>query len=128
MPTREYKLDRVLKEMAGEIPGLYWAALVDQEGLIVACFPNDPPVDQEAISAMTAATISLSDRVLADIDGGNLHYTAIIGSRCQHVSIVISKDRSLSIGLKPEVKVQSSFGPLCRWLPELSRVLHMRIS
>lgn len=127
MVTRQSELLRVLGQLAEELPAPDWVALVDSNGLIVACVPNDPAVDADRISAMTAASVQMGDRVLKEIDGGGLRYASIAGSVRQHLTVVLSKDRLLSIGLKPDVPAHATFGPVGRWVPELLRALHMRI-
>jgi predicted regulator of Ras-like GTPase activity (Roadblock/LC7/MglB family) len=128
MVTRQSELLRVLGHLAEELPQPEWVALVDHNGLIVACVPPEPVVETERISAMTAASVTMGERVLSEIDGGALRYASIAGSVRQHLTVVLSKDRLLSIGLKPEVAPQATFGPLGRWVPELLRALQMRFT
>src|SRR3990172_2816471 len=70
MVTRQSELHRVLGLLANDLPKPEWVALVDQNGLIVACVPPEPPVETERISAMTAASVAMGDRVLREIEGG----------------------------------------------------------
>lgn len=126
--TRQSELLRVLGEMARELPEPEWVGLVDKDGLIVACVPADPPVEAERISAMTAASVMMGNRVLQEIEGGQMRYASIAGSRRQHLTVVVSPDRLLSIGIRPEVPAQATFGPLSRFIPELLRVLRMRFT
>lgn len=126
--TRQSELVRVLGRLAEELPDPDWVALVDNNGLIVACVPPEPTVEADRISAMTAASVIMGDRVLSEIKGGGLRYASIAGSVRQHLTVVLSKERLLSIGLKPEVPAQATFGAVGRWVPELIRALHMRFT
>lgn len=126
--TRQSELLRVLGRMAADLPDPEWVALVDNDGLIVACVPADPPVEPDRVSAMTAASLMLGNRVLGEIDGGQLRYASIAGSARQHLTVVVSQERLLSIGIQPEVPAQATFGALSRWVPELLRVLKMRFT
>lgn len=128
MVTRQSELHRVLGRLAEELPSPDWVALVDQNGLIVACMPPEPAVDTDRISAMTAASVLMGERVLGEINGGSLRYASIAGSVRQHLTVVLSKDRLLSIGLKPDVAPQATFGALGRWVPEVLRTLQMRFT
>lgn len=128
MVTRQSELHRVLGLLANDLPKPEWVALVDQNGLIVACVPPEPPVEAERISAMTAASVAMGERVLREIEGGGLRYASIAGSVRQHLTVVLSKDRLLSIGLRPDVPAQATFAPLGRWVPELIRTLQMRFT
>ncbi|HEX9597114.1 MAG TPA: roadblock/LC7 domain-containing protein [Anaerolineales bacterium] len=121
--TRQSELMRVLNAIAQMMPHADWVALVDRDGLIVACVPSEPEVDAEGISAMTAASVMMGERVLGEIDGGKLRYASIAGSERQQLTVVLGQDHLLSIGLKPEVPAQATFAPLSRWVPELLQAL-----
>lgn len=123
MATRQSELLRVLGQMADELPSPEWVALVDNDGLIVACIPEQPAIEQESISAMTAASVIMGERVLGEIDGGQMRYASIAGSRRQLLTVMLSRDRLLALGLGPEVPAQATFSALTRWVPEILTVL-----
>lgn len=123
MATRQSELLEILGKMADELPDPDWVALVDENGLIVSCIPESPVVGQDLISGMTAASIIMAERVLDEIDGGQMRYTSIAGSKRQMLSVVLSRDRVLAIGLGPEVPAQATFASLTRWVPEILKVL-----
>ncbi|MFQ5922285.1 MAG: roadblock/LC7 domain-containing protein [Anaerolineales bacterium] len=124
MATRQSELLEVLGQMADELPDPDWVALVDNDGLIVSCIPESPVVGQDRISGMTAASIIMAERVLDEIDGGQMRFTSIAGSNRQMLSVVLSQDRVLAIGLGPEVPAQATFASLTRWVPEILKVLN----
>lgn len=126
MVTRQSELLRVLGMLAEELPTPHWVALVDNDGLIVASVPQNPGVEVDRISAMTAASVMMGERVLAEIDGGQLRYASIAGSQRQQLTVVLGYGRLLSIGLGPAVPAQATFPPLRRWVPELLGVLKRR--
>ncbi|MFV1858458.1 MAG: roadblock/LC7 domain-containing protein [Anaerolineales bacterium] len=123
MATRQSELIEILGQMADELPDPDWVALVDDNGLIVSCIPESPVVGQDRISAMTAASLIMAERVLDEIDGGQTRFTSIAGSNRQMLSVVLSRDRVLAIGLGPEVPAQATFASLARWVPEILKVL-----
>ncbi|MCZ6530916.1 MAG: roadblock/LC7 domain-containing protein [Chloroflexi bacterium] len=124
MATRQSELIEILGQMADELPDPDWVALVDNDGLIVSCIPETPVVGQDQISAMTAASIIMAERVLDEIDGGQTRFTSIAGSNRQMLSVVLSRDRVLAIGLGPEVPAQATFASMTRWVPEILKVLN----
>jgi len=126
MLTRQSELQRVLGNLAEDLPGPHWVALVDQNGLIVSCVPAEPPIDTDRISAMTAASAQTAERVLREIEGGKLRYVNVTGSTRQHLTVFLSRERLLSIALPPEVPAQDTIPPLTRWVPELIQVLKKR--
>lgn len=125
MPTRKDELDRLLKKLFTELPDPEWVALVDNDGLVVACVPDEIPAPVDAISAMTAAGIMLGNRVTREIEAGELRYVVVAGSERQHLTVSVREDRLLSIGLKPEVAIHTSFRSLGYWLPRILTVLQM---
>ncbi|MGB2894939.1 MAG: roadblock/LC7 domain-containing protein [Anaerolineales bacterium] len=128
MVTRQSELIRVLEMIAEELPDPLWVALVDDDGLLVACVPSQPPVDVDQISAMTAALALTALRVLVEIDAEDFRYSSVAGSERQLLLVALDGKRFLSIGLKPDVVVQAAFRPLSRRVAELLKILKMRFS
>jgi predicted regulator of Ras-like GTPase activity (Roadblock/LC7/MglB family) len=128
MVTRQSELLRVLGLLAEELPNPRWVALVDSDGLVVACVPAEPPISPERISAMTAAFVMTGDRVLEEIEGGQYRYSSVAGSKLQLVSVILSEDRFLSIGIGPEIPPRTTFSLLSRRVPEIMRALQMRFT
>lgn len=123
MTTRQSELLRVLGQLADELPSPDWVALVDDNGLIVACLPEAPVIGQDRISAMTAAATIMTERVLEEIEGGRMRYATVAGSKRQLLTVVLSQERLLAIGLGPEVPAQATFAALTRWVPDILAVL-----
>ena len=80
METRQSELIRVLQSLEAELPNPDWVALVDGNGLIMACIPDQPVVGEDRISAMAAASLIMADRVLEEIEGGRLRFASIAGA------------------------------------------------
>lgn len=128
MVTRQSELERILSQLAGELPAPHWVALIDDQGLVLSCVPEDPVVDEDRVSAMTAAVVGLGERVMQEVEGGRLRYANVAGSRRQYLMVVLDSERLLSIGLDPQVPTQATFKPLSRWVPELLKTLSRRFS
>ena len=126
MVTRESELLRVLHELADGLPSTHWIALVDDDGLLMACVPEKPPVDAERIAAMAAAAMATSRRVLQETDGGQLRFTTIGGSNRQVLIVLVDSKRFLAIGLEPDKPSTSTFGVLVRWVPEIIDIVRKR--
>lgn len=123
MATRQSELLRVLSQLSDQLPSPDWVALVDDNGLIVACIPEQPSISQDRISGMTAASVIMAERVLDEVEGGRMRYTTVAGSKRQFLTVVLSPDRLLAIGLGPEVPAQATFSALTQWVPEILAVL-----
>ena len=128
MVTRQSELIRVLETIAEELPEPLWVALVDNDGLLVACVPSQPPVSVDQISAMTAALALTALRVLVEINAEEFRYSSVAGSERQLLLVALDGKRFLSIGLGPDVVVQATFRPLSRRVAELLKILKMRFS
>ena len=128
MVTRQSELIRVLSKLAEELPDPHWVALVDSDGLVMACISDEPSVDPEGISAMTAALVITGERVVEEIEGGQFHYASVSGSRRQLLMVLLNKDRFLSIGLGSQVPPRATFSLLSRRIPELLHALQMRFT
>jgi predicted regulator of Ras-like GTPase activity (Roadblock/LC7/MglB family) len=126
MITRQSELQRVLGNLADELRVAEWVALVDQNGLMVSSVPPEPPVDSDRIAAMTAAVAQTAERVLFELDGGKLRFASVTGAQRQNLTVFLSADRLLAIGLPPETEAQSVIPHLMRWVPELIQVLKRR--
>ena len=126
--TRESELLHVLKGIQAELDQTIWVALVDDDGLMVACVPENPELGLERIAAMTVAGVLPALRVLTEVDGGSLRFITLAGSKTQVLVIAVDTKRYLSIGLSPQVSAQSTFGPLSQRVPELLKILQKRYS
>ena len=126
MITRQSELQRVLASLGDEIHQAEWVALVDENGLMVSSVPAEPSVDSDRIAAMTAAVAQTAERVLSELEGGKLRFATVTGAQRQHLTVFLSPERLLAIGLPPEVEAQSVIPHLMRWVPELIQVLKRR--
>jgi predicted regulator of Ras-like GTPase activity (Roadblock/LC7/MglB family) len=126
MVTRESELLRVLNELAAGLPTSDWIALVDDDGLLMACVPEKPSVDAERIAAMAAAAMDTSRRVLQETDGGQLRFTTIGGANRQVLIVLVDSKRFLAIALEPDKPSTSTFGVLVRWVPEILGIVRKR--
>lgn len=123
MATRQSELERILGELAEELPDPEWVALVDDQGLVLSCVPADPVVSEDRISAMTAAFVDMGARVLREVEGGTFRFATVSGSRRQYLAVLLTSERLLSIGLSPRTPAQVTFAPLSRRVPELLEAL-----
>jgi predicted regulator of Ras-like GTPase activity (Roadblock/LC7/MglB family) len=128
MVTRQSELIRILTAIQAELTKPLWVALVDDDGLMVACVPEEPAGGSDQIAAMTAAGVLTAKRVLGEVEGGSLRFITISGSQSQLLIVSVDRKRFLSIGLNPQVSAQTAFGPLSKWVPELLQVLRKRFS
>ncbi len=123
MENRETALEGLLDGLSQELEMPHWTALVDSDGLVMACVPPDPQVEVERISAMTASIVTSAERLLQEIEGGQFRFVSVSGSKRKQLTIALSKELYLSIGLPPDVHEQATFKPVGRWGPEIVAAL-----
>lgn len=126
--TRQDELIRIMTSLADSLPEVYWVTLVDAEGLIMASVPPNPVVSPESIAAMTGALSTTVERTLGEIDGGQLRYSSLVGSKRHHIMYLLPEARLLTIGVPPDVSPQQTFQPIRQWIPDLLKVLKMRFT
>lgn len=81
------QIERVLREVQSRIPDLEGLAVVTRDGLPIASALYTS-TDEDRISAMTAASLSLSERVVLELDRGIMEQLIISGSN----GLVIVRD------------------------------------
>jgi len=68
---RLQEIERILKEVQSRIPDLEGLAVVTRDGLPIASALYTS-TDEDRISAMTAASLSLSERVVIELERGTM--------------------------------------------------------
>ncbi|MGD8622307.1 MAG: roadblock/LC7 domain-containing protein [Anaerolineales bacterium] len=128
MVTRESELERLLTELVAVLPEPMWAAIIDDDGLLIACIPHSPAVSSDTIAAMTVTGTIASKRITGEIEGGSFRFSAIAGSQRQLIVVALDKKRFLSLGFSPQVQTHQIFGPLSEKVPEILKTLKMHFS
>ncbi len=98
--SQRVKLNRILNQLAANLPESRWLLLMDKHGRDKASFP-DFITDPARISAMSAATMSLGQRVTTELKGGDLRYALFGGTLNLHLIVMLSTDYVLALGLHP---------------------------
>lgn len=110
--VRGPELERVLARLAVEPPQATWVALVHTDGLLAGCFPSQTATHQNRIAAMSAALLSLGERISKELRSGALHYALIAGEEGLNLVVVLDGDYMLALGLSPDVAVDAAFAGL----------------
>ncbi|MFX0204757.1 MAG: roadblock/LC7 domain-containing protein [Candidatus Hodarchaeota archaeon] len=98
------EIKRILQELQARIPDLEGLAVVSKEGLSIASMLFTT-VDEDRIGAMTAASLSLSDRIVLELERGIMDQVIITGTN----GLVIIRDvgeHAVLVGIaKPNAKL-----------------------
>ena len=103
---RLLQIESLLRQVEQRIPDLEGLAVVTKDGLPIASALNTR-VDEDRISAMTAAMLSLAERVVEELERG------------QMIEMIIKGSSGLIIIREELIKHKSDFGEIA--LQELDR-------
>lgn len=99
------EIERILLELQARIPDLEGLAVVSREGLPIASMLFTT-ADEDRICAMTAASLSLSDRIVFELERGMMDQVIITGSD----GLVIIRDAGEHAVLVGIAKVNAKLG------------------
>ena len=117
----EMMVDR-LRDLQAGTPDIEASAIVSVDGLIMASsLPAD--VDEDRISAMSAAMLSLGDRIASELGRGELAQVYIKGSDGIIVLMAVGDDAVLTVLARASAKLGLIFLDMNRAVEDLTRLL-----
>ncbi|HEX7594338.1 MAG TPA: roadblock/LC7 domain-containing protein [Anaerolineae bacterium] len=102
--SRSEKMVQRLRDFRGSIPDVEASAVVSADGLIIA---SDLPqgVEEDRVSAMSAAMLSLGDRIATELRRGVLDQVYIRGENGYVVLMAAGEEAVLTVLAKREAKL-----------------------
>jgi predicted regulator of Ras-like GTPase activity (Roadblock/LC7/MglB family) len=102
--SRGEKMVQRLRDFRGSIPDVEASAVVSADGLIIA---SDLPqgVEEDRVSAMSAAMLSLGDRIATELRRGVLDQVYIRGENGYVVLMAAGEEAVLTVLAKREAKL-----------------------
>lgn len=117
----EMMVDR-LRDLQAGTPDIEASAVVSVDGLIMASsLPSG--VDEDRISAMSAAMLSLGDRISSELRRGTLKRVFIDGSDGIIVLMAVGEDAVLTVLARAQAKLGLIFLDMGRAVEDLTRLL-----
>jgi predicted regulator of Ras-like GTPase activity (Roadblock/LC7/MglB family) len=111
-----------LRDLQAGTPDIEASAVVSVDGLIMASsLPSG--VDEDRISAMSAAMLSLGDRIASELSRGNLEQVYIRGSEGFIVLMAVGEDAVLTLLARKSAKLGLIFLDMGRGVDDLKRLL-----
>ncbi len=102
--SRSERMVQRLRDLRGILPDVQASAVVSTDGLIVASdLPNG--VEDDRVSAMSAAMLSLGDRIAAELGRGLLDQVYIHGKEGYVVLMSAGEDAVLTVLARKEAKL-----------------------
>jgi predicted regulator of Ras-like GTPase activity (Roadblock/LC7/MglB family) len=108
----EAALEQALSEIARRMPNLHWAAVVSANGLVHTIYDPFAEADPDRTSAMTAAALSLGQRISQELRHGSLTYAVIAGDQGLFITYPIGEAFMLALSLPAEAEVDTAIGTL----------------
>ncbi|MCB8943375.1 MAG: roadblock/LC7 domain-containing protein [Ardenticatenaceae bacterium] len=117
----EMMVDR-LRDLQAGTPDIEASAVVSVDGLIMASsLPSG--VDEDRISAMSAAMLSLGDRIAIELKRGDLNRVYIEGSEGIIVLMAVGDEAVLTVLARAQARLGLIFLDMKRAVEDLSRLL-----
>ncbi|MFZ8842902.1 roadblock/LC7 domain-containing protein [Thermoflexus sp.] len=120
--TRTERMIERLKELQASTPDIEASAVVSIDGLIIAsALPAD--VEEDRVSAMSAAMLSLGERIAGELGRGTLDQVYIRGERGYVVLMAVGEEAVLTVLARPQAKLGLLFLDMRRAAEDLARIL-----
>lgn len=117
----EQLVDRLrdLQASSGDVEG---AAIVSVDGLSMAsALPNN--VEEDRVSAMSAAMLSLGERISSELGRGLLEQVFVKGERGYVILTNVGEEAVLTVLARPEAKLGLIFLDVNRTVEDLSKLV-----
>jgi uncharacterized protein len=122
MATRTEEMVRHLKALQMNTPDIEASAVVSVDGLIMASnLPND--VEEDRVSAMSAAMLSLGERISGELRRGALTLVFVQGEDGYVILISIGEDAVLTALAQSRAKLGLIFLDMKRTANELAHLV-----
>ncbi len=117
----EMMVDR-LRDLQAGTPDIEASAVVSVDGLIMAS-SLPAGVDEDRISAMSAAMLSLGDRIASELQRGTLDQVYIKGNDGIIVLMAVGEEAVLTVLARSQAKLGLIFLDMKRSVEDLTRLL-----
>ncbi len=122
MATRTEEMVRLLKEFQATTPDIEASAVVSVDGLIIASsLPAE--VEEDRVSAMSAAMLSLGERIAKELHRGSLEQVFVRGEEGYVLLIAVGNEAVLTALARKNAKLGLVFLDMERTAAELARLL-----
>lgn len=120
--NRAESMMKLLKQLSNVSPDIEAAAIVDNDGLMIASSLS-PDVEEDSVAAMTAALLSLGERVGEELKRGDFELVMLRGSTGYAILARTGKDAVLTVMAKAQAKLGLVFLDVNRAAREIVKLL-----
>jgi len=111
-----------LKDLQVSTPDIEASAVVSVDGLIIAS-ALPPDVEEDRVSAMSAAMLSLGDRIASELGRGILDQVYIRGAHGYVILSAVGEEAVLTVLARQDAKLGLVFLDMRRAAEDLSRLI-----
>jgi predicted regulator of Ras-like GTPase activity (Roadblock/LC7/MglB family) len=111
-----------LKDLQVSTPDIEASAVVSVDGLIIAS-ALPPDVEEDRVSAMSAAMLSLGDRIAGELGRGILDQVYIRGAQGYVILSAVGEEAVLTVLARQDAKLGLVFLDMRRAAEDLSRLI-----
>jgi len=120
--SRSEQISKLLKSIATSSPDVEAAAVVDNDGLMIAsALPGD--AEDDRVAAMSAALLGMSERIARELGRGQFELVMIRGADGFTVLMRCGPDAVLSVLAAPTAKLGLIFLDTTRGAKEIARLI-----
>ena len=120
--SRSEQIAKLVKNLTNTTPDLEGAALIDNDGLMIASALSSD-VDEDSMAAMGAALLGLGDRIVSELDRGDFQMVMLKGSDGIVVMVRSGDNAVLAALASKKAKLGLVFLDVQRTATELARLL-----
>lgn len=120
--TRTEQIIQRLKELQATTPDIEASAVVSIDGLIIAS-ALPPDVEEDRVSAMSAAMLSLGERIASELGRGALDQVYIKGDHGYVVLMSVGEEAVLTVLARKEAKLGLLFLDMRRAAEDLAKLI-----
>ncbi|WP_376789799.1 roadblock/LC7 domain-containing protein [Thermoflexus sp.] len=111
-----------LKDLQASTPDIEASALVSVDGLIIAsALPRD--VEEDRVSAMSAAMLSLGERIASELGRGTLDQVYVHGSNGYVILMAVGQEAVLTVLARENAKLGLIFLDMRRAAQDLAKLM-----
>ncbi len=111
-----------LRDLQASTPDIEASAVVSVDGLIMASsLPQD--VEEDRVSAMSAAMLSLGERISAELGRGQLDQVYIRGDNGYVILLAVGTDAVLTVLARKDAKIGLIFLDMKRTAQDLAKLV-----
>jgi predicted regulator of Ras-like GTPase activity (Roadblock/LC7/MglB family) len=119
IPTRcrtisTIELENILRDVARQVPGLYWATIASLNGVVQATYDPFQKEQPDRILATASAVLSLGERVFRKLQHGQLSHLTLAGDTGVIVVQPVGKEYILAISIPPSTETSTAVNALAQ--------------